>query len=313
MTALASRPAKQETAAAGRGLTHVFAHAFVSVLAAVGVALVYYACVRTPLGQSVDTLVMRGADVQHPKIVGVLDRALNGTTLVSLVAVCLVAATIGVIRRRADLAIAAAVLVLGANASTQLLKMRLPRPDLDGFPAPNSFPSGHTAAAASVAFALILVLPFAIRGTVALAGAAYVTIIAIATVWAEWHRPSDTVAALLIVLAWAALASAFVRARRVRITGVTARPNRKAMLLFTVVGAISAVGALLGLGAVALSLRLAPDLVPGRVAFAAGAAAVTASVAAVFAVWVRLAAGDQPSSPDGAPVLARASSAPLSD
>ncbi|MGA5299302.1 phosphatase PAP2 family protein [Nucisporomicrobium flavum] len=314
MTALASRPAPAaEAPSPRRGVSHVLAHALVGVLAALGVAAVYYACVRTPLGQTIDTLVMRGADVQHPRVVQVLDRALNGTTLVSLVAICLAAAAIGVVRRRADLAFAAAVLVLGANASTRLLKTHLARPDLDGFPAPNSFPSGHTTAAASVAFALILVLPFAIRGTVALIGAAYVTIIAVATVWAEWHRPSDTVAALLVVLAWSALASTIVRARRVRITGVTARPNRLAMLLFTVTGAISSVAALLGLGAVALSERVVPDLVSGRFAFAAGTAAVTAAVAGTFAVWVRLAAGDQPSTPDAAPVPASAQSGPLTD
>ncbi|MEV4707992.1 phosphatase PAP2 family protein [Actinoplanes sp. NPDC049316] len=316
MTALASRPAPTADAGtprARRGVSHVLAHAFVGVLAAAGVALVYYACVRTPLGQTIDTMAMRGADVHHPRVVQVLDRALNGTTLVSLVAVCLAAAAIGVIRRRADLAIAAAILVLGANASTQLLKTHLTRPGLDGFPAPNSFPSGHTTAAASVAFALILVLPFAVRGTVALVGAAYVTIIAVATVWAEWHRPSDTVAALLVVLAWSALASTIVRARRVRITGVTARPNRLAMLVFTVIGALSSVAALLGLGAVALSERVVPDLVNGRFAFAAGTAAVTAAVAGTFAIWVRLAAGDQPSTPDAAPVPASAQSGPLTD
>jgi len=314
MTALASRPTPTaDPAAPRRGVSHVLAHALVGVLAAVGVAVVYYACVRTPLGQTVDTLVMRGADVDHPRVVQVLQRALNGTTLVSLVAICLTAAAIGVVRRRADLAIAAAILVLGANASAQLLKSRLERPDLDGFAMPNSFPSGHTTAAASVAFALILVLPFAVRGTVALIGAAYVTIIAVATVWAEWHRPSDTVAALLVVLAWAALASTLVRARRVRITGVTARPNRLAMLLFTVVGAIASVAGLLGLGAVVLSERVVPDLVSGRFAFAAGTAAVTAAVAGTFAIWVRLAAGDQPSSPDAAPIPASAHSGPHLD
>lgn len=309
MTALASRHTPTTDATGPRrGVTHVLAHALVGVLAAAGVALVYYACVRTPLGQTVDTLVMRGADVDHPRVVEVLQRALNGTTLVSLVAICLVAATIGVVRRRADLAVAAAILVLGANASTQILKSRLDRPDLDGFAMPNSFPSGHTTAAASVAFALILVLPFAVRGTVALVGAAYVTIIAVATVWAEWHRPSDTVAALLVVLAWSALASTLVRARRVRITGVTARPNRLAMLLFTVVGAAASVAALFGLGAVVLSERVVPDLVSGRFAFAAGTAAVTAAVAGTFAIWVRLAAGDQPSSPEAAPTPAPAHS-----
>lgn len=301
MTALAPRPAPRADSAPaarpGRGPWHVVAHAFVALLAAAGVYGVYLACVRTSLGQGVDTLMMRGADVRHERVAQVLDRALNGTTLASLVLVCVAAAAIGFFRRRADLALAAGLLVIGANVCTRLFKNRLPRPDLDGFPAPNSFPSGHTTAAASVAFALILVLPFAIRGTVALIGAAYVTIIAIATVWAEWHRPSDTIAALLVVLAWGAGASALVRARRARITGVTARPNRLAMLLFGGVGALSALAALLGIGAVVLSERAMPDLVSGRFAFLAGAAAITAVVAAVFAIWVRLAAGDRPVEP----------------
>ena len=313
MTALASR-SPESTAGpgkAGRGLWHAVGHALVALLAAAGVAGVYLACVRTPLGQTVDTLMMHGADVRHERVVQVLERALNGTTLVSLVLVCVAAAAIGIIRRRLDLALAAGLLVIGANASTRLFKVRLPRPNLDDYPMPNSFPSGHTTAAASVAFALILVLPFAIRGTVALIGAAYVTIIAVATVWAEWHRPSDTVAALLVVLAWAAGASALVRARRARITGVTARPNRLAMVLFGGIGALCGLAGLLGIGAVVLSERVTPDLVSGRFAFLAGAAAITAVVAAVFAIWVRLAAGDQPAG-TGTP-LASAHPAPAAD
>ncbi|GID92645.1 phosphatase PAP2 family protein [Amorphoplanes digitatis] len=308
MTALARRTAKTGEPAdrgGGRGFWHAVGHAFVALLAAAGVAGVYLACVRTPLGQSVDTLMMRGADVDHPRVVEVLNRALNGTTLVSLVLVCVAAAAIGFVRRRVDLAVAAGVLVLGANASTRLFKIRLPRPNLDDFPAPNSFPSGHTTAAASVAFALILVLPFAIRGTVALIGAAYVTVIAIATVWAEWHRPSDTVAALLVVLAWGAGASALVRAYRSRITGVTVRPNRMAMLIFGGVGALSALAGLLGVGAVLLAESAMPDFVSGRFAFAAGIAGIAAAVAAVFAIWVRLAAGDRPSTDGPAPATPR--------
>jgi membrane-associated phospholipid phosphatase len=314
MTALASRSAQSSEPGpdrSGRGFWHVVAHAFVALLAAAGVAGVYALCVRTPLGQSVDTLMMRGAAVHHERVVQVLDRTLNGTTLASLVLVCAAAAAIGVIRRRVDLALAAGLLVIGANASTRLFKNGLPRPDLDGFAASNSFPSGHTTAAASVAFALILVLPFAIRGTVALIGAGYVTIIAIATVWAGWHRPSDTVAALLVVLAWAAGASALVRARRARITGVTARPNRLALLVFGGIGALCAVAGLLGIGAVVLSERVTPDLVSGRFAFLAGAAAITAAVAGVFAIWVRLAAGDRPVA--AGPTLASAHPAPAAD
>jgi len=296
MTALAARP--DETAAAtparGRGFWHVLAHASVAILAAAGVAGVYLACVRTPLGQSVDTLMMQGADVSHPRIVEVLNKTLNGTTLVSLVLVCVAAATLGVLRKRLDLAVGAALMVIGANGSALLLKNHLPRPDLDDFPAPNSFPSGHTTAAASVAFALILVLPHAVRGLVTLIGSAYVAIIAVATVWAEWHRPSDTVAGLLVVLAWGGVISTVLRARRYRRPGPLARVNRLAKVPLLIVGAVSGVIGLVGLGAVVMSERVTADFVSGRFAFLAGSACITAAVAATFLIWVRLAAGDQP-------------------
>jgi membrane-associated phospholipid phosphatase len=291
MTALASRA--PETART-RGAWHVAAPFFAGLLAAAGAAVLYQIFVRISLGQVVDTAAMRGADVHHAKVVDVLNRALNGTTLVSLVLVSLVVATIGVLRKRVDLAVGAALLVIAANGSAQLLKTHLPRPDLDGFPAPNSFPSGHTTAAASVAFALILVLPYAVRGLVALIGAGYVTIIAVATVWAEWHRPSDTIAGLLIVLAWGGLISALLRARRYRVPGALARVNRLAKVPLVVVGTITAAAGLLGLVAVALSERVSADLVSGRFAFLTGSAGITAAVAGTFLIWVRLAAGDQP-------------------
>jgi membrane-associated phospholipid phosphatase len=292
LTALASRP--PETAAPTRGAWHVAAPFFIAVLAAAAVAAIYLVFVRTSIGQVIDTMAMRGADVNHPKIVEVLDRVLNGTTLVSLVLVCVAAATIGVLRQRVDLAVGAAVMVIAANGSAQLLKDRLGRPNLDDFPAPNSFPSGHTAAAASVAFALILVLPYAVRGLVALIGAGYVAIIAVATVWAEWHRLSDTVAGLLMVLAWGALITGVLRARRYRIPGVLARVNRVAKVPLLIVVAVFGVVGTLGMGAVVMSQRVTADFVSGRFAFVAGSACVTAAVAGIFLIWLRCAAGDQP-------------------
>ena len=292
MTALASpEPA---TAAPARGAGHVVAPLMITILAAAAVAVLYQICVRTSLGQSIDTAAMRGGDVQHPRVAELLSRTLTGTSLAGLVLVCLAAAAIGVLRRRIDLAVAAALLVIGANASTQLLKTTLGRPHLDDFPAPNSFPSGHTAAAASVACALILVLPHAVRGTTALIGAGYVTMIAVATVWAEWHRPSDAVAGLLIVLGWGSLAVFGIRVYRLRVPGGSGRPGRLAGLPLLGFGAVTASAALLGLIAVALSERVLPGLVSGRFAFLAGSAGIAAAVAGIFFIWVRLAAGDPP-------------------
>jgi len=308
MTALASRPSKKTTPS--RGLWHVAEPLFVGLLAAAAVAAIYRVFVGTALGQVVDTAAMHGAAVQHTKVVAVLDRTLNGTTLVSLVLVCLVAAAIGVIRKRVDLAVCAALLVIAANGSAQLLKTRLDRPNLDDFPAPNSFPSGHTTAAASVAFAMILVLPYAVRGLVTLIGAGYVAIIAVATVWAEWHRPSDTVAGMLIVLAWGGLFTAVLRAGRYRIRGPLARVNRLAKVPLLIGGTITALVGLLGLAAVTVSERVSADFVSGRFAFLTGSAGIAAAVAGTFLIWVRLAAGDQPVSGTAGPDEASVADSP---
>lgn len=291
----AKRPAPRKKKPARRGALHLFTPVLAAVVAAAGVATIYRVFVLSALGQEIDTAALRNSEVGHERAVEIMQRALNGTSLASLVLVCVAIALIGIIRRRADLAVAAAVMVVGANATSRLLKLRLPRPELDGYPMPNSFPSGHTTAAASVAFALVLVLPLAIRGLVSLIGAAYVAVIAVATVWAEWHRPSDTIAALLVVLAWGGLVTFFLRVRlRRREPGPVERPGRLATGLFVAGGALSALVAGVGLGAVVLSERVTPDLVSGRFAFLTGAAAITAAVAAVFLIWARLAAGDQP-------------------
>ncbi len=291
MTVLASP--EQAITARPRGARHLLAPIAVVLLAAAAAAALYQAFVRTTLGQQVDTLVMRGADVHHPRVVEVLDRTLNGTSLASLVLVCLFAAVVGVLRRRLDLAIGAALLVVGANVTTQLMKMHLSRPDLDGTEMSNSFPSGHTAAAASVAFAVILVLPQALRGAVGLVGFGYVAVIAVATVWAEWHRPSDTLAALMITLIWAAVAVFFIRVRRLRTPGGTQPPSRLVTLPLLAVFVGGAIAGTFGMVAVALSERSMPDLVSGRFAFLAGSAAIVAVAAGAFLIWVRLAAGDR--------------------
>ncbi|GIF26930.1 membrane-associated phospholipid phosphatase [Actinoplanes tereljensis] len=295
MTALASRSESAPIAAKPRGgAGHVLAPLAVAILAAAGVAALYRAFVLTSLGQYVDTTAMRGGDVSHPRVVEVLSRTLNGTTLISLVGVCLAAATIGVLRKRIDLAVGAALLVLGANGSCQLLKMRLDRPDYDGLTTPNSFPSGHTAAAASVAFALILVLPAAVRGMVTMIGAGYVIVIAIATVWAEWHRPSDTVAAILLVLAWSAFVSFVIRLRRSRHVSPAERHSRVGTVVLLIVTVVAGIAGVLGLVTTAMSERVSPDLVSGQFAFLAGSAGIAAAVAGAFLIWVRLASGDKP-------------------
>lgn len=110
-------------------------------------------------------------------------------------------------RRRISHALGAVAIVGGANVSTQLLKREvLDRPDLGvGYAMQNSLPSGHTTVVLSLVVAALLVAPHRLRLPVASAGALAVTITGASTVVADWHRPSDVLAALLVVPIWVAL------------------------------------------------------------------------------------------------------------
>jgi hypothetical protein len=114
-------------------------------------------------------------------------------------------------------------------------------------------------------------------------------------VWAEWHRPSDTVAGLLIVLAWGGLVAAVLRTHRLRSGLIAGRPSRAASVLLGAGAAVAATVGLLGLVIVATSVRVVPILLPGRVAFLTGAVCVAAATAGVFLLWMRLASTDPPS------------------
>ncbi|MEH1014677.1 phosphatase PAP2 family protein [Micromonospora sp. CPCC 206060] len=166
--------------------------------------------VGTRPGQWLDTVALTGNRIGQDRIDGPVDRVLNAMSVVSLLAVTAVIGFIALIRGRVALAIMATLLIGGANVTTQLLKYGLTRPDFGIDPeraaVGNSLPSGHTAVAASVAVALVLVLPRQVRAVGALVGTAYAGIAGVATLSAGWHRPSDAVAAFLVVGAWAALA-----------------------------------------------------------------------------------------------------------
>lgn len=134
-----------------------------------------------------------------------------GWAVMALAAIVVVA----LVRARIRVALAAVVLVVGANITTQVLKkVILDRPDLGRgtghHVVANSLPSGHTTVVFSLALAAVLVVPSSVRWLVAFAASAAGALTGCATLIAGWHRPSDVAAAMLVVLAWAALVSAVV-------------------------------------------------------------------------------------------------------
>jgi membrane-associated phospholipid phosphatase len=135
--------------------------------------------------------------------------------LVLLAAVCVIGLRSG---RRREM-VAAIVVVAGANLTTQLLKTTLEHARHKAFehgielPWPNSFPSGHTTAAASIAVALLLVVPVAHRLSAVVAGAALIAVVGFSVVILAWHYPSDVLGGLLVVGTWGFAVLAWLRSR----------------------------------------------------------------------------------------------------
>ena len=185
-------------------------------------------------GQLMDQRAMEsiyaGPDAKRT-LLGYLGYISIGTAAVALV-VCVILA---LAQGRLRLALAAAIMIAGANITTQVLKAFVfDRPDL-GFSALNSLPSGHTTVVTSVVLATLLVAPTALRPLFAIAGSFAVTLTGASTVAAGWHRPGDIVAALAVCLLWASAVAMVVGVSSV---GAGAIPTTVASLMGAVAAGI---------------------------------------------------------------------------
>ena len=186
----------------------------VAALVAIGL---YAVTVRTRVGQLVGELILGGRPASSP-IVADAEQVLATLSRTSLVIGTLCVITIALAQRRPWLAAAATVAIVGANASTQMLKVViLDRTDmLDGlfYPLPNSFPSGHATAAASIAVGALLVLPPLLRAPTVILSSIIVAVVGVSTLLAGWHRMADAVGGVFVATAWGSAAGAILGWRR---------------------------------------------------------------------------------------------------
>jgi membrane-associated phospholipid phosphatase len=247
--------------------------------------------VDTQPGQMLDTIALTGNTIGRQRIDGLVNTVLNAMSVVSLVAATAVIGFIALIRGRIALAIVTIMLIAGANVTTQMLKYGIHRPDFGVDPqrmgAGNSLPSGHTTVAASVAVALVLVLPPRIRGWGALLAAGYTALAGVATLSAGWHRPSDAAAALLVVGGWAAGAGLLL----LLIQGGNARVEQQdahhfAMAVLGMGGLVLLVLAAVALGQMRDVLSVPPEALSRYrlfVAYAGSAAGITGVASLIIA------------------------------
>lgn len=162
-------------------------------------------------GQRLDDSVADSA-TRHAISDGIGTFFLSAVTVPILLGGMALAVLIAVLRRRPADAVGALVLMAGANVTTQVLKhVLLDRPDLGvTLDLANSFPSGHTTAAAGMAAVLVLVTAPRWRPLVVVIGGASAALAGWATLTNGWHRPSDVIAAFAVVLAWYCLVRAAI-------------------------------------------------------------------------------------------------------
>jgi membrane-associated phospholipid phosphatase len=231
---------------------------------------------------------LRGTTIGRAHIINPVSGVLNVVSVTALGLATIAVGAVGYLRRRPTLALLTMLLVVGSNITTELLKhVILTRPLFDPRdPLPfNTLPSGHTTVALSVGVAFTLVASARWRVLVAVIGAVYGGTTGVATMSAGWHRPSDAVAACLVVGAWIALVGAIaVLLRRVV---ADQPPNEVAYAIGRTAFVVVAV-ALLAAGTLALvasAYTIQPPTSRPRLflAYAGGASSVAGAALAAMA------------------------------
>ena len=235
---------------------------------------VYLFFVTTRAGQILDQRAFLGARLGQRTVAPVTLSLLDALLIAGVVVALVITIAVTVVRHNwvvLTVAVSAAVL---ANVLTQLLKyIFLDRPNLDvpGY-AFNSLPSGHTTLAASSAMVVFLVSSPRMRVVVAAAGALFSVLVGSATLANQWHRPSDVIAALLIVAFCGALAGVVLSWFRSGPPVRAGRVWRHALWWCAVPSTVFAVVVL-----TMSALRQVPTASTWPVAYLGGVAGITAS------------------------------------
>ena len=185
-----------------------------SALAAVAAATVWLAAFHIPGGRRFDGQALQAfAGVLRPP----LTPTTHGIAVLANPVPFLIGGAllvmIALLRRRWLMAAAVPLILVSANACTQLLKPALTDPrviDVAGVSRvyPGSWPSGHSTASMSLALCLVLVVGPRLRPLAALVGAAYAIGVGYSLVSGGWHLPSDVFGGYLVAATFTLLGAA---------------------------------------------------------------------------------------------------------
>jgi membrane-associated phospholipid phosphatase len=191
---------------------------------------------------------------------------------------------VALLRGRIARAGAVAVLLLVTGVTTQTLKSTLGHPragDILGVDM-GSWPSGHSTAAMTLALCAVLVAPRALRGAVAVVGAAFALAVGLGVLVMEWHLATDVAGGYLVAMGWMLVAVAVLRVVERPAPAVTPATTRR--WGWVAVAAVTGIAAarLHADGAATFALQHT-----WAAATAAGLCVLAAALAATFAATLR--------------------------
>ena len=202
---------------------------------------------------------------------------------------------VALLRGRPRVVLAIGVIILGANATTELLKHVLvsPRPgEWVSGSAISSWPSGHSTAAMSLALACVLAVPARARPAAAALGACVAIAVGYSVLATAIHYPSDVFGGYLVAATWtlAVVAGLLAAERRWPLSRTTSGPPVSLRAVLGAPGAVIGGAALLGM---ILAVSRPHDLISyarlhqAFVVEAAGIAALSLAVSTAVLLSVR--------------------------
>jgi membrane-associated phospholipid phosphatase len=179
-------------------------------------ALAYY----STAGRWVDNSALHGFEsIHHDRVDRVATVIAHLCNPLPYAVAALIVIAIAARVRNARTAAAIGILLVGANATSQLLKPALAHHrelwhthwHLYNLPSA-AFPSGHATAAMTLSLAFVIIVPRAFRPLAACLGAIFTVAVSFAVLILAWHFPSDIVGGYLIATAWGLATFAALRA-----------------------------------------------------------------------------------------------------
>ncbi|ARC58010.1 hypothetical protein AS850_13075 [Frondihabitans sp. 762G35] len=234
---------------------------------------VYLLAVLTKPGQEIEDSILRSVDGGTLLKSG---RALDAISMPAILVVVAVVVVIAFIRRRPGAAVQAGALIVGAIATTQVIKAVAPRPELTTLTLSNSFPSGHVTIAIAGVLALSTAFGRHLRPLVMVLGTVFAALVAEQTVAYGWHRVSDVCGACAVTFLWLAIVrgAAALWSKDPRDTvGRKAHGFTSAVLGLAMVATLAAAGAVfaIGIGAdMSITMSTGPGVLTGARLLSAG-------------------------------------------